>query len=91
MEQHEKMMYSKSEKVEKMMYTIRGMVAWLNENGYGVSEYALRLWIMQGKIPVRRAGRTMLLYRPNVIAFLECADGCDNPPPVAAQGIRRVV
>lgn len=80
------------EKHEKMVDSPRGTVAWLNANGYPISEYTLRLWIRQGKIPVRRAGRTMLLYRPNVIAFLECADGCDNPPPVAAAGqIRRVM
>lgn len=43
--------------------------------GIPVSEYALRQWVRSGEIPARKAGRTILLYWPNVKGFLTCADG----------------
>lgn len=72
--------------------TTRETVARLREDGYRISEYALRSWIRTGAIPARQIGKKSLLYYPNVLAFLQCSDGQDNVPPPAASpgGIRRI-
>jgi hypothetical protein len=71
--------------------TPRETVARLREDGYRVSEYALRSWVRSGAIPVRSIGKKALIYYPNVLAFLQCADGQDNtPPPAVVGGIRRI-
>lgn len=57
------------------MLTIRDTKLRAATEGIPVSEYALRQWVRLGKIPARKAGRTILLYWPNVEAFLTCADG----------------
>ena len=58
------------------------------------SEHALRMWIRTGAIPVRQIGtsRKSIIYWPNVVKFLTCADGADNQPaaPAAVSGIRRI-
>lgn len=61
-----------------------------NEDGYHFSEYALRRWIKEGRIPVRYVGKKALIYYPNLIEFLSCADGGDNQPATVAEspGIR---
>lgn len=58
--------------------TIRATVQRAKAEGLPVSEYTLRLWIKQGKIPVRNAGAKQLVYWPNVAAFLTCSGGSDN-------------
>lgn len=72
--------------------TTRETVDRLREDGYRISEYALRCWIRTGAIPARQIGKKALIYYPNVLAFLQCADGQDNTPPapVSAGGIRRI-
>ena len=59
----------------------RSCISRLHSEGYAVSEYALRQWIRTGAIPARKAGNSFLLYYPNVLAFIRCENGQDNPPP----------
>lgn len=64
------------------MVTIREAVRRAREEGMPVSEYAVRTWIRQGAIPVRRTGNRALLYYPSLLAFLCCADitqNCHDP------------
>ncbi len=74
------------------MLTIRQVVDRLKADGLPLSEYALRLLVKRGAIPVRYAGQKALIYYPNVISYIQCADGCDNAPATVADtnGIRRV-
>ena len=53
----------------------------LHSEGYNISEYALRQWIRSGAIPARKVGNSYLVYYPNLIKFLQCVDGQDNPAP----------
>lgn len=57
--------------------TIREAVARAKEDGIPISEYTLREWIRTGEIPSRKAGNKALLYYPNLIKYLQCADS-DN-------------
>lgn len=61
-------------------------------DGLPVSEHTLRQWIKTGAIPVRKAGQKSLIFYPNLVRFLQCADGADNTtsPVSAGSGIRRV-
>lgn len=73
------------------MLTIRETVARANTEGLRLSEYTLRRWIRTGQLPARSTGRKMLLFYPNVMNFIRCADGQDNlPPPQPVGGIRPV-
>lgn len=62
------------------MVTIRQAVERLKADGLPLSEYALRLLVKRGAIPVRYAGQKALIYYPNVISYIQCTDGCDNAP-----------
>lgn len=42
----------------------------LHDEGYPVSENALRCWVKSGKIPAVYSGRRAYLWYPNVLAFL---------------------
>lgn len=68
--------------------TVREAVQRAKADGLPVSEYTLRGWIKTGAIPTRKAGRKILLFYPNLVRYLQCADGSDNTP--VAGGIRRV-
>ena len=74
------------------MLTIRQVVERLKADGLPLSEYALRLLVKRGAIPVRYAGQKALIYYPNAISYIQCTDGCDNAPSTvaAAPGIHRV-
>lgn len=63
------------------MVTICQAVERLQGDGMPLSEYALRLLVKRGAIPVRYAGNKALLYYPNILRYLECMDGSDNAPP----------
>lgn len=52
--------------------TIREVVARAKADGINISEYTLRRWIKTGDVPARRAGRKMLVYYPNVVAYVTC-------------------
>lgn len=60
------------------MVTIREAVRRAKGEGMPVSEYAVRTWIRQGAIPVRRTGNRALLYYPSLLAFLCCVDITQN-------------
>lgn len=71
--------------------TVREAVRRCRAEGLPVTEYALRGWIKSGAIPCRKIGNKALLFFPNVVGFLKCEAGVDNPPvPVVTGGIRRV-
>lgn len=71
--------------------TIKEAVQRSKAEGMPVSEYTLRRIIKSGRVPIRRVGQKMLLYYPNPVRYLTCADGADNIPVVAAPtGVRRV-
>ena len=58
--------------------TVRATVQRAKNEGLPISEYSLRSWIKQGKIPVRFAGAKQLVYWPNVAEFRTCSSGSDN-------------
>ena len=61
------------------------------EDGLDVSEYSLRRWVRTGQIPSRQAGRTTLIFYPNLVRFITCADGSDIlPRQEQTSGIRRI-
>ena len=64
------------------MGTIRQTVERLKTDGLPLSEYALRLMVKRGAIPVRYAGQKALIFYPNVLEYLKCTDGCDNSPGI---------
>lgn len=72
--------------------TIREAVQRAKADGMPISEYTLRHWVRIGAIPTRKVGQKVLLFYPNLIKYLQCADGCDNAPATVAavSGIRRV-
>ena len=64
--------------------TIREAISRAKNDGYDISEYALRQWIRTGEIPSRTAGkRKTLIYYPNLVNFITCAGSvtwnCDTP------------
>lgn len=72
--------------------TVREAVQRAKADGMPVTEYTLRRWIKTGAIPVRNVGSKALLFYPNLVRFLQCEDGSDNPPPIEEEhyGIRRI-
>lgn len=71
--------------------TIREAVARAKAEGLPISEHTLRGWVKTGAIPVRNSGNKSLLFYPNLVRYLQCADGCDNSPTAAeTAGIRRI-
>ena len=66
--------------------TILQVLERLKADGLPLSEYALRLMVKRGAIPVRYAGKKALIYYPNVISYIQCADGCDNRPVASGKG-----
>lgn len=61
------------------MLTIRQTRDRLMKDGLPLSEYSLRMLIKRGTIPVRFVGRKALIFYPNVVSYLQCVDGGDNP------------
>ena len=59
--------------------TVREAVSRAKSDGYPITEYTLRCWIKSGALPVRRTGRKILLFYPNLVRYLQCEDGSDNP------------
>ena len=58
--------------------SVRETVHRAKAEGLHISEYCLRLWIKQGKIPARSIGTKLLIFWPNVVNFLTCSAGSDN-------------
>lgn len=59
--------------------TIRQAVGRAKDEGYPVSEYSLRAWIRSNQIPTVQAGNRVLLYYPNLLRFLRCEGGGQDP------------
>lgn len=64
----------------RQMVTIRQALPMLKADGIPLSEYTLRMLIKRGAIPVRYAGNKALLYYPNIVNYIQCANGADNAP-----------
>lgn len=62
------------------MLNIRQTVTRLKADGLPLTEYALRMLVKRGSIPVRYVGQKALLYYPNVVSYIQCTDGSDNAP-----------
>ena len=62
------------------MVTIRQALKRLKADGLPLSEYTLRLLVKRGAIPARYAGQKALLYYPNIVSYIQCADSSDNAP-----------
>jgi len=62
------------------MGSIRENVSWSKGTEFEISEYSLRLLVKRGAIPVRYVGKKALIYYPNIVSYLKCVDGGDNPP-----------
>lgn len=58
--------------------TIRQTVARAKVEGLPITEYSLRHWVKTGAVPVRRIGNRSLLFYPNVLDFVRCANSSDN-------------
>lgn len=52
------------------MVSIRQAVQRSKADGIPVTEYALRLWIRKGDLPVRYAGAKALIYYPALVKFV---------------------
>ena len=50
--------------------TIRAAIDRARSEGFPISEYALRQWVRDGVIPVRRAGNRQLIHYPTLVAYL---------------------
>lgn len=72
--------------------TIREAVKRAKKEGLPVSEYSLRTWIKSGAIPVRRVGKKVLLYYPNLVSYLQCTNvaQCVSGDMLTTTGIRPV-
>jgi len=68
--------------------TIRQTLQRLHEEGYHISESALRVWVKSGLIPANYCGIRAYLYYPNVIRFLQ--QGSTPPAPAVSNGIRKI-
>lgn len=69
--------------------SIQQAVARARENGIPLSEYALRLWIRQGRVPIRKVGTKALVSYSRLVSYISCEDGMgDNPPPAQLAGAR---
>ena len=62
------------------MLSVNQTITRLKSDGLPLTEYALRMLIKRGAIPVRYVGQKALLYYPNVVSYIQCTDGADNAP-----------
>lgn len=60
---------------------IKEAVIRAKENGMALSEYTLRRAIRSGQLPCRIIGKTYLISWKNLVNWITCTDGCDNPIP----------
>ena len=58
---------------------IKEAVIRAKENGMAISEYTLRRAIHSGQLPCRIVGKTYLISWTNLVNWVTCANGCDNP------------
>lgn len=65
--------------MELKVGTIRQIHRALTQNGYYVSEHALRQWVRSGQIPAVYSGKTAYITYEKVVAYL----GSDPTPSIA--------
>lgn len=72
--------------------TVRESVARCKAEGLPVSEYTLRQWVKTGAIPARKVGQKALIFYPNLVRYIQCADGGNKSPATVAESgsIRRL-
>ena len=58
--------------------TIRQVHRHLNDDGFNVSEYAIRRWVKLGLVPAAYSGRTAYINVANVLRVLETG----TPTPI---------
>ena len=58
--------------------TIRQVHRHLNDDGFNVSEYAIRRWVKLGIVPAAYSGRTAYINVANVLRVLEAG----TPTPI---------
>jgi len=63
---------------------IKEAVIRAKENGMAISEYTLRRAIRSGQLPCRIIGKTYLISWKNLVNWVTCADGCDNPSTIVS-------
>lgn len=66
-------------KVNTDILKIRDAVTRARSSGMDISEYTLRRAIHSGKLPCRIIGRTYLISWQNLVTWVTCENGCDNP------------
>lgn len=66
-------------KVNTDILKIRDAVARARSSGMDISEYTLRRAIHSGRLPCRIIGRTYLISWQNLVTWVTCENGCDNP------------
>ena len=59
--------------------TIRDIHKRLNDEGYNISEYALRLWIKRGLLHAAYSGKKALIAYANVLELLGDKTGVSTP------------
>ena len=65
----------------KEYQNVRETLDCARELGIPMSEYTLRRALKSGQIPCRIVGRTYFISWSNLMRWLSCEDGADNPPP----------
>lgn len=70
--------------------TVRETVRRCQTENIPATEYSIRRWIKEGRFPVRYIGAKAIVYWPQFLDFIRCADGGgDNPKSSAASGDKR--
>ena len=59
--------------------TIRDIHRRLNDEGYRISEHALRMWIKRGELPAVYSGSKALISYANVLELLGNKTGISTP------------
>lgn len=54
--------------------TIRETVQRAKKEDVPISEYTLRQWVRSGAVPVRKVGKKVLIFYPNLLKYLQCEE-----------------
>lgn len=54
--------------------TIRETVQRAKAEDVPISEYTLRQWVRSGAVPVRKVGKKVLIFYPNLLKYLQCEE-----------------
>lgn len=67
--------------------TIRETVQRAKKENVPISEYTLRQWVRSGVVPVRKVGKKVLIFYPNLLKYLQCEEA--TPATVSDKMERR--